>query len=270
MPTSCCERFTSEFNPCQDWYCVGDPEGDFDVEATFAPCSLRSVALKVLALCYVTGVFIFSLWQYEDLAIYFGLLTNITLSFSVIYICLSTFNSIVGVEQPRPRDNVSFWVGAQWYMFHLAMYCNLVTVSLYWILEFERDETTLTFVGLSTHGGTCVVLLLEGFGVNFIPIRWFFYWGTGLLFGVGYLVWTLLHSMLDIGNSERDDSDLLYDAVDWEDNLGGTITMFAVTIIIVGPFLQTILFVISIYRWPFCCGTNKRRYVEEKDTDIDE
>lgn len=268
MPASCLDRFSSEFNPCQDWYSVGDIDGDFDVEASFAPCNLRAVALKFVSLLYVTFVCFYSLWESDNRGLWFGYLTNITLIFSVIYIWLSTFNSVIGVEQPRPRDNVSFMVGAQWYMFHVAMHANLIVVLLYWAIEFEPKETDLDFLNLSTHAGTCLVLLLEGFGVNFIPIRWFYYWGAGMLVGLAYMGWTIIQSKSDIDGDPSDpESDLLYDAIDWEDNLGGTITFYVLCLVVVGPFFQGILFSISIYGQPFCCGKNKRRYIADKDTD---
>ena len=271
MPVNCLDRFASEVNPCQDWYCVSESDGTFDVEKTFAPCSTKAVALKFVALVYVTFVFVYSLWDADDRAIWFGLLTNITLLFSVIYIWLSFVNSVIGVEQPRShRDSVSGLVSAQWYMFHVAMHSKLVVVLLYWVVEFERGETDISFQSISTHAGTCLTLLLEGFYVNFIPIRWFFWWGSGLLVGVGYLIWTLIHSKLDIGNGMKEDSDLLYDAVDWEDDKKGTILLFVLCLVVIGPILHSMLFCISIYGYPCCCGTNKRRYLVDKDTDEEE
>ena len=83
MPVTCLDRFSSEINPCQDWYSVCESEGTFDVEKTFAPSSTKAVVLKFLALAYVTFVFVYSLWNADDRAIWFGMLTNITLLFSV-------------------------------------------------------------------------------------------------------------------------------------------------------------------------------------------
>lgn len=263
--TSCCDRFTDELTPCQDWYKAEDQDGIFDVEASFAPPAVLAVFFKFLALCYVTFVFVYTLWNADNRAIYFGMLTYWALTFSVVYLWMSTINSIVGVQQPNRKDNVSFRVGFQWFMFNVAVHTSLAVVILYWLVVFEPDETAITFSSFSTHAGTCLTLLLEGFVVNRIPIRWFFWWGTGLLTGIAYLVWTIVHAKLDIGNPDKEDSDLLYDSIDWDDDLSGTIILFAVSILILGPIIQSMLFVTSIYGSPFYCGSNKRRYLKEDE-----
>ena len=260
----CCSRWRRELNPCQDWFSVHDEGEDrvLDVPASFAPSSVWSVLLKLLAVSYITFTFVHAVYTSDHRDIHFAYLTYWALTLTVLYVWTSIYNSIRGAEQPPLLSNVSFRIRLQWYLFNLALNTDLLVVLLYWTVDFEPGETTLTYGSVSAHAGSCLAVLLEGFMVNRIPVRWFFWWGTGLPIGLAYLGWTLIHSQTDIGNAGKDDSDLLYEAVDWEDDPLGTLILFVVSIFVVGPIFQTLIFVISIYGWPFCCGRNIRRYVD--------
>lgn len=269
---SCCSRFHKELNPCQDWFWLQDEgEGQIvDVQASFCPRSVGAIVLKLVAVAFISFVFAYTFFDTEHRDIHFGYLTYWALSLTLLYGWTSLFNSIRGAKQPRRPSEVLFRIGLQWYLFHLALHTDLLVVLLYWTVDFERGETTLTFNGVAAHAGTCLAVLLEGFAVNRIPVRWYFWWGTSIPIGLAYLGWTLIHWQAEIGNSAKNDSDLLYEAVDWEDDPRGTIVLFVVSIFVVGPILQTLMFVISIYGWPCCCGRNIRRYADENiDDDLE-
>jgi hypothetical protein len=270
IPVGCSARCGHERNPCQDWFTVADENNVIDVEASFAPSNRLAVLLKLLATVYISFVWAYE-WSGEDhREFWFAYLSNWALSFSVVYTWLSLINSLLGVEQPRRHtDNVIGRVAAQWYMFNLAILASIFALVLWWVDVYESSETSINLMNLSVHGGTLFVLLLEGFVVNRIPIRWFFWWGTGLPFGLAYAGWTFIHSESEIGNPNDADSDLIYDAIDWKDDWGETLTLFLISILLFVPIVQSFLFCISIYGMPVCCGNNIRRYIDEEEGNDD-
>ena len=270
MAPDCCERFCGELNPCQDWYTILDGGQVLDVEKTFAYLTRVSLGFKVVSHLLFNFVFVYTLWIDDHRGIYFGKLTYWALTLCVVYSWMSLANTALGVTQPkRCADNVQFRVGVQWFLFHAAAHLSLLVTFLWWVVEFESGETTFNFKNLSTHGGTCLVLLFEGFVVNRIPIRWFFWWGAVLPINLAYFGWTVLHAKSDIGNPSRNDSDLLYDTIDWEDDAWGALQTFLVSILLVGPFLQTLLYAMSLHGWPVCCGKLIRRYVADSKSSRD-
>lgn len=271
IPVGCSARCSHERNPCQDWFTIADENNTVDVPASFAPSSKVAILLKLLATVYVSLVWVFE-WSGDDhKEFFFAYLSNWALTFSVVYTWLSLINSCLGVEQPRRHsDNVIGRIAVQWYMFNLAALASIFALILWWVDVYDSSETTLHLLNLSSHGGTLFVLLLEGFVINRIPIRFFFWWGTGLPFGLAYAGWTLLHSESDIGNPHKDDSDLIYDIIDWQDNWGETLALFLVSILLFVPIVQGLLFCTSIYGMPICCGNNIRRYIDEEEDGDDD
>ena len=110
-----------------------------------------------------------------------------------------------------------------------------------------------------------MVALFDGFVVNRIPIRFHHWWRAVLPIDIAYPAWTIIHSVLDVGNPNESDNDpttnddALYSAVDWKDEAVQTGIFIAINILVIGPIIQLILFVLSLYS-P-CCRVS-RRYLE--------
>lgn len=264
----CSARWGHERSPCQDWFTVADENDVIDVGASFAPSGWLPILLKLAATVYVNFVWFMELLDYDQKGMFFAFLSNWALTFSMVYTWTSLVNSFLGAKQPRRyTDNVPGRIAIQWYLFNLAALTSMFAIILWWYDVYDKGETTIHFLNLSIHGGTLLVLLLEGFVVNRIPIRRFFWWGTGLPFGLAYGLWTWIHSGTDIGNPNEPDSDLLYDRLDWEDEWGKTLAIVLVSVLIIAPILQSILFCLSLYGMPICCGRNIRRYTDEESDD---
>jgi hypothetical protein len=72
--------------------------------------------------------------------------------------------------------------------------------------------------------------------------------------------------VLDVGNPNESDNDpdtnddIIYPAVDWEDDLVGTLVLILIVSLVAGPLVQLFLFVVSLYS-PTCRVS--RRYLAD-------
>lgn len=250
-------------SPLQDWFVVEDDEFILDVPGSFARRDILSLLLKLLGTGFVSFALVYSILNSHSWEAYFGDLTGVALFFSVGYMVLSLGNSIFGVTQPRRLERVSRAVRVQWLMFNLAIHATVLSVALWWSSQFKLGETTLTLENVSTHGGTLIVLALEGFLVNRIPIRFYFWWVTCLPVVLGYLAWTYVQAVVDIGDLDEEDSDALYKFFDWENDFVWAVIASVISIFGVSPFVQLMLSLISRYGFTFGFH-NIRRYVDEE------
>ena len=254
-------RFTRDLDPRTDWFGVEDEDQVIDIPNSFAPRSPKDVVLKCLATSYVTFALVYSAIRSGDLDFFFSSLAGVSLIFAMCYMWISLANTIVGVDQPRRLEKVPNVVCFQWLSFNLALHASVLSALLYWISVFEYGETTITLENVSTHFGALLVIILEGFVINRIPIRWFYWWATCLPVAVLYIAWTFLHSELEIGNP-NEDSDLLYKFFDWKNDLMWAGIHSAIAVMAVSPAVQSIAFAVSLYG--IQCR-NIRRYVNEEE-----
>ena len=248
-------------SPLQDWFAVEDEEFVLDVPGSFARRDILSIVLKFLGMCYVSFALVYSMLNSNSWEAYFGDLTGVALFFSVGYMVTSLGNSLFGVNQPRRLERVSQAVRVQWFMFNLAIHATVLSVALWWSSQFNIGETTLTLENVSTHGGTLIVLALEGFLVCRIPIRFYFWWGTCLPVVLGYLAWTYVQAVVDIGDLDDEVSDSLYKFFDWQDDFVWAVIASVLSIFGVSPFVQLMLSLISRYGFTV---HNIRRYIDEE------
>jgi hypothetical protein len=97
--------------------------------------------------------------------------------------------------------------------------------------------------------------------------------GSVLPITIAYPVWTVLHSVLDVGNPNESDNDpetnddILYPSIDWKDDLVGTLVLILVVALAVGPLVQLLLFALSLYS-P-CCRISRRYLDDDDDKGVD-
>uniref|UniRef100_A0A7S3L797 Uncharacterized protein n=1 Tax=Amphora coffeiformis TaxID=265554 RepID=A0A7S3L797_9STRA len=247
-------RISLELSPFKDWFAIEDGERVLDVPATFASRNVVHVALKLLATSYTTFSLILSLLSTENWNIYFGGMTGISLTCSVIYLWLSLANSIKGVEQPRRLEKVSIWSRFQWFFFHFALHVSFLSTTLWWVTVYD-ENVTLTLENVSVHGGTLLALLLEGFLGNRTPIHWYFWWLTGLPMSLTFVLFTYLFTGLNVGSPDYEESDLIYQYFDWKNDIMWAAIRSAFVVLVISPVVQTLIFCISLYG---------RRHVDER------
>ena len=269
---TCCGRCRAELNPCQDHFLVRDAATgrDLDIPESFAPpLTAFTLAYKLVGV----GVSLVTLvWGWLDAAkhFYLAFLTHWTVVFCAIYFLLSLWNTIMAERTPQV---VSLRIKWTWVMAQVAATLEAVVVFNYWYQLHDWDEPTdnLTFLNLSAHGGLAIWVWINVLYVDQIPFRWMHWWCYVFPIASLWILWSVLHAFVgDIGNPTRDGSsgdpdtndDLIYDFLDWRNDWEEALIMIVINLFAVGPFFFSILWLSSIYKWPFCCVKDRRHYLD--------
>jgi hypothetical protein len=131
------------------------------------------------------------------------------------------------------------------------------------------DPTAVSnYRNIMVHGGIALLLLLEGIGLNHIPIRisqqWYFFLACLLFF-----FWTLLHTFLGIGDPSSEDDDVIYMDLNWLENPLSASLLASLAIFVVSPMSFLFVWLLSLYSRPFCFQGLYRTY-EKPTTDVKE
>lgn len=116
-----------------------------------------------------------------------------------------------------------FLIKTTWALFSIALPVEIAIAILFWttVYEFKSSEA-VTYVTGMVHGGTAVLLLLDGFVMSRIPLHWrqFVLFET---FCILYIVWNVAHAFSGIGNpydGVTQDDDAIYPMLDWKPTQG--------------------------------------------------
>uniref|UniRef100_A0A7S3LIE5 Glycerophosphocholine acyltransferase 1 n=1 Tax=Amphora coffeiformis TaxID=265554 RepID=A0A7S3LIE5_9STRA len=257
---NCCTFFKSELNPCQEYYSSTDANGKkLDIEESFGPSSIYAILAKVAFAGFSIFTWISMFVDSDHKDFFLAYLTLWALSFQMVYHVFSVWNSLA------PPPGINRRVKIHWFLFNLVAHMDIIVAILWWYTVYDPDES-LTFNNVSPHSATAAVILMDGLLVNRIPIRIHHWWRAVLPIDIAYPVWTILHSVLDVGNPNESDNDpetnddAIYTAVDWKDDVSGTAIFIVIVVVVVGPVVQCLIFVLSLYS-P-CCRVS-RRYLDK-------
>ena len=265
---NCCALALSELSPCQEIFPTRDSNGrHFDFEDSFGPSSVAAVVAKVALGGYTIFTWIYMLVESNYRGFFFSYLTVWVLSLQVIYHIFSLWNSL------SPPPGINGRIKFAWWLYNMVVHVDIVVVLLWWLTLYDPDTTEMKFTEIAPHSSTCVVALLDGLLVNRIPIRLHHWYISVLPLNIAYPVWTIVHSLLDIGNPNNKDDDpetnddVIYDTVDWKDDWQGTLVFIIIMMLVVGPILQLVLYVLSLYS-P-CCRISRRYLPDEEQVGND-
>lgn len=260
--TTCWGRFWYEINPCQNWFLVEDPpytQRTLDIPASFAPTGPCPIAGKFLSLFSGLAVLVWTLLVEENKIFTLAYLSTWNLIFFLIYMVCSLLNTWQGVAQPFSR--VSGTVRIAWYMLAVTTHMGILEIILYWGTEVDYDDedgVDFSFRNFMLHGGLTLEAIMDGFTVNFIPLRWMQWWGCCLLPNIVYLAWTLVHAFfLFVGNPNELDRNTIYKIIDWRFQWKETLKWMLITLFIISPLVFLALWMMSLYKW-FCCWCWRR------------
>lgn len=274
----CIPTFLSELNPCQPWYTAQDKvtKRTLDIPASFAPTGLHTILFKLFLTFLAWGTLAYCFTKADHKAFLFAKFTYLTLGLQCIYHLISLSNSMCPtLRQPEEGGLVQGRAKSTWYFYNLSVHASILAGIMWWAMEFETSKLKLN--NILSHGPVAVLLLLDGFWINRIPIRLFHWWSAVLPYELAYIGWTLAHAYLGIGNPDKPDDgdpdtndDVIYNGINWKDDFVGTLVLVLIVLLVVGPTLQFILMLMSLYTWPFCCISDRRRYTTSAATFAEE
>ena len=267
---SCCSRVVEDITgpcACRPSFRAADGNRIIDVPASFSPRGCFVIVSKAIVL----GVAIFTLYFglfINFRAFWFAYLTNWNVTVSSVYLLISLFNSIVPVSGPPVGQTiVNIRVKATWILFTVSANMGLVVTIAFWTMIYDGVPEIAT---IFPHGILTLAVLLEGFGINAIPIRLRHYLELVLPFALAYVLWSYLHSLFGIGNPDNNDEDpetnddVIYDVLDWKTAPEATAGVAVILTFVLSPILHVVIWVISGYRRRYknASGHDATSYVE--------
>lgn len=255
------QRFRSELNPCQAYFSALDkPSGKvLDVPATFSPRSTLACGWKFANTLFNLGVLIYN-WAVTNYpSFYLSYVTSWTLVVTVIYTVASGFHTLFPVDQPDGSHRLLFRTKIVWLFFVTAsVNCAIVTL-YYWALVWSPGDE-VSFATVNPHGITMVLCWIDGLIVNRIPLRIMHWYGAVMLFQLAYVVWSVIHAVMGIGNPNVSviglfkEDEAIYTSLNWTEDPALAAAYSAGVIFVLGP-------IFFLLQWYFgsrgCCCCNK-------------
>mgnify|MGYP005848831407 CR=1 FL=1 len=152
-----------------------------------------------------------------------------------------------------------------WGLFALAAPAEIVVTVGYWTLEWDGSTGTgFYYRNIMVHGGCLILVLLDGFYINRIPVRLRHF---GLLFAylLLYMIWTLIHALLEIGNPDYENDDNLYTALQWKEEPWSTLQYAGLFLLVLAPLAFCFVWCLSLYSCPCNWSGDNRRYVDDAE-----
>jgi len=190
--------------------------------------------------------------------IFMGYVTNWAFIFSIASL-LSSWTCTVWSKTfcEQPQDSVinthadctttlatpKLFVKVTWVLFSVAAVLEILVTILYWSLL--RDNHTYTTV--LTHGIIAFLILVDGFIVGRIPIR-FKHFIFVFLVAVLYVCWSLLQSFLNMGTGtyRGANDDPLYVFINWSEEPITSMIVVLLILFIGCPLVYTFVWMLSV------------------------
>ncbi|KAL7558916.1 hypothetical protein ACA910_015494 [Epithemia clementina (nom. ined.)] len=267
--SSCAAVFYDEFQPIQPWFKCKEPSTQqvLDIPKSFGPNSKLDILLKVLACGYIASTQVLALIQTDDIRFFWAYFTVVALALATIYSVTSLFNSLLPPSQPD-GGIVQTRVKFTWTIGVLSVFCEALATVIFWFLVYEWGDT-VEYLDISMHGIVFIVVAMEAFVVNRIPLRWMHLWMCWALV-LAYVIWSVIQGplVLDMGNPNEEDNDpstnddAIYESLSWDDDdIWSTVILLAIVYFAIVPVVFGILRSFSVWRWR--CGSfgDRRRYI---------
>jgi hypothetical protein len=266
-PPTCWSRFKGEWK-LKFFELSETDEAIINVKKSFAPPpTWRTFILKAALTGWAIAILVTDLLSgnWDPISYYMIYLTHWTLVVTILNLLVSLTNTVIGTGEQRPYEDVpGFMVRFAWGLYPTAAASQMTAAIIFWVLQFDPNEP-VTYNMVMKHGGLMLVVLLEGRFINRIPVR-----QKHLLFPVAfmtlYVVWTVLHSVFNLGNPYVADSDAIYSPLDWQANVAESAVTSVVLVLGITPLMFLNIWLFSIWSFPFHFdGLNRAHYyLEEK------
>ena len=224
--------------------------GTLDVKATIIPRSWWITMMsRLVFLIYSIISFIIDLKTTKFLWIWMGYLTNWAFIYALVYqvsILVCTFMPDSKFGQSERGEPNSLMIRFTWVLYELAASTQIAVTILYWVLLYGPG-TKLDYSIFVTHGVIALLLLIDGNIIGRFPVRWKHFVVVELM-SILYVIWSIIHSLLDIGKEERNNNlgQPLYDVLNWQDNPKGSTSMSLIVLFGLMPMLYLILWLFPL------------------------
>jgi len=234
-----------------------------NIDETFAPRPhLFFVGVKLVLAVWLFVTMVISILENEPYyGFWFAYLSSWVMIFTVMYaICSFISAALLAYRRPLERrkteltGKIGMLLKITWTLFAVTFPAALVVTLLFWFLVFDG---TLKYTSFMLHGISWIIVGIDGILINRIPLRikQFIFLET---FSILYLVWSILHSALNVGNpwnNNEGENQPIYDTVDWENGTGFAIGLAVVLLFAGLPIIFMLCRALSL-SLPMRCRNN--------------
>jgi hypothetical protein len=251
----CCGELRQPFYGTTD--ATGKP---LDFTRSIASGHPLVIAYKVMVVGVLLATFVHGLATYPHKPRLFRLsyLTIWSLIWAIIYSLSSLYLSISTAlfrkqlqeeQQNQPPYWLTYWT---WVWYSIAVNHAIIVTGLFWGTEYSPERyPVLDFNSYTDHGGSAILLLIEGLLINRVPIRLKHYFAV-LPLAVLFVAWSAMHDIILTVNPARGDDEPLYPVLAWETDMTGALTISVMVLFGGMPLVQVLVWFLS---------TLGRRYV---------
>ncbi|GFH48081.1 hypothetical protein CTEN210_04557 [Chaetoceros tenuissimus] len=211
--------------------------------------------------------------RHMENVMYFGHLTNITLILTLTYQVMATLLSILAIfhkdnsmfspkyKNSRKSDGCiiatpGIVIQFLWLLYTIVLPGEFLVSIGYWSFEYD-PYIPMTFINFYKHAIIGVLLLFDGNIIARIPLR-MRHIMSPILYGISYLLWSLVYSYYKWGNSHKG---VIYRFIDWRKHPKEAIIISLFLLLIVTPVIFVGLWWLSICSsMAFCCCANGNGY----------
>lgn len=262
----CCGRLLAEWR--LSMFSTTDANGKtIDLEATFhlrtRPAWIVYIIIKICFLVWAISAVISEIIGIDEPGFWFAYLTHWGSLSTILYFALSLSCAI----RPISQQPVNFLTRSTWFMFTTTVCIEILITLLYWGLEYKPGKT-ITYESIMQHGVFMVIIMLDGFVLSRIPVRFKQIIGF-LVFEVAFIVWSGIHAASGIGNPNRSDGDpntdddSIYGAVSWNQRPQAGIIVAIGAVFVGCPLIFLVVWSLST------CGRHYLTYSQEGDQQPD-
>lgn len=228
------------------------PIGTLDIRASFhmgRGLSSWVGMVKLLSLALVVAALVYAFLEFPKPSWYPAYLTPWGVFFCTWYLAGSFFLTSCSSADPENTnqfETANILSKFTWVMFSVASVMECSIVVLYWAFDYDPSRNTLDLNNFNVHGLCGIIVLLQGFLVDRVPIRIkhiVFTFFVGCIF----CGWTAIQNLVLKSNPmQDDDDDALYDVLKWRENPTGAAILSAVVLFGAFPFFTSLLWLMSL------------------------
>ena len=133
-----------------------------------------------------------------------------------------------------------------WVLYSIAAPASFLVVVLYWSVEYDGFEGVglKDYLDIMKHGIAGFLVVLDGAVATALPVR-LRHIGFFQVYCALYIVWSYVHSMLDIGNGTFR-GEALYNVLNWNRSPAIAILLCAVVLLVGCPVAYFLVWALSL------------------------
>ena len=259
----------------RDPFIIEEVDGQcLDIQESLAPRPKWPIApVKLAIIVWAFLILVDGVIDTYPRSFYLATFDHWSLVASILYLASSFLCNLLrppsrtkGSEAAEESYLPTVWHKITWGLFAIAAPSQILSSLIFWIIEFQPYGDSMQ-IGFARHVSIWILLLIEGFVINRMPLRvnhqWFFF-----AFIYMFLFWSLIHSYTKIGNPSFGNNkyDALYPFLHWNKHPVMSVLYCLISMFIVAPVMYWFVWMLSLFACPATFSGMNRRYLKDNES----